>query len=1285
MQCEWQRLVSIALSLAGSISLSCLARVASVEAQIVPDRTLGNESSRVTPNVTIKGLPSDRIDGGAVRGVNLFHSFQDFNIGSGRGAYFANPNGIANILTRVTGSNASNILGTLGVLGNANLFLINPNGIVFGPNARLDLRGSFLGSTASSVLFDNNFEFSATNPQTPPLLTINIPTGLRFRDNPGQILVQGRGQDLGLNGAVRGFDEEIGGLRVEPGRNLTLVGGNVQLDGGILQASEGKIELGGLLTAGRVGLNRDLSLTFPENVMRGNVSLVNRAGINVLGNNGGEISIKAGNIDISGNSLLTAGIASGLGSVNSQAGDIVLNGLGIIAIDSSRVEDKVSPNAIGNSGNIVIQASSLKNTNGARVNSSTFGLGNAGDISLQVSQGDVSLDGRDTIIASNVENNGVGNSGSIDIKANSLSLTNGAQLLTIVRGAKVPGDLAGKGIAGNITITVSNSATFETQSLLASSLGSRGQNGIELGTEGNGGNITILAGKEISLTGGSQLVANTFGLGNAGNISLQVFQGDVKLDGLESIIQSNVENNGIGNGGSIEIKANSLSLTNGAQLLTIVRGAKVPGDLAGKGIAGNITITVSNSAIFDNSLLASSLGSIGNDGIELGTEGKGGNITILAGKEISLTGGSQINANTFGIGNAGDIALQVSQGNVRLDGVNTAIQSNVENNGFGNGGSIDIKANSLLLTNGAKLQTLVRGAQTLDSIPGRGTAGNITITVSDRVSFDSGSQLSSRLGTVSNDIVEPGVEGKGGNITILAGKEISLVGSSRLSANTFGTGNAGTISLQVSQGNIKLDGAGTIIESDVDNGAIGDSGDISIKANSISLTNGAVISASTFGIGNAGNISLQALQGEIKLDGIGTTIFSSVENNSIGNGGSIDIVANTLSLTNGAQLQTLVRGQEAENSVAGKGIAGNITIAVSDRATFDTSSSILSSLGNINENNFILLGAEGRGGNITITAGNGIFFSNSSQINTSTFGLGNAGNVTINAGDIISFDGISQEGVISGILSDVDVNAIGNGGDVTVTAPLISLTASGLIVSNFGQGNAGNINTTAQALVLRDNSGIISNNLNRDGGNITVNTGALATIPRENNNITANAFLGRGGNVTINAQGIFGFQRRTRAEVESLIGTERLRTFDPFVDLPGTSNITAISLTDANLSGTVQFNTSGIDPSQGLVELPVNVVDPDRLIAQNPCVQGRGSQFIVTGKGGLPPSPSDAPNQNAVKVDLVEPATPANTEHEEKKITWIYCRVNHPFAMPTPKISKQLLLLKAGRLTTKGK
>lgn len=231
----------------------------------------------------------------------------------------------------------------------------------------------------------------------------------------------------------------------------------------------------------------------------------------------------------------------------------------------------------------------------------------------------------------------------------------------------------------------------------------------------------------------------------------------------------------------------------------------------------------------------------------------------------------------------------------------------------------------------------------------------------------------------------------------------------------------------------------------------------------------------------------------------------------------------------------------------------------------------------------------------------------------------------------------------------MEPNAVGNGGDIRITAPSLYLTNGAAIsVTSAGQGNAGNINTTTQALILRNNSAITSDNLNKDGGNITINTGALATIPKETNNITANA-LNRGGVITVNAQGIFGFQRRTRAEIESLLGTSDLSGFNPAVSLPGTSNITAISLTDANLSGTVQFNTSGIDPSQGLVELPVNVVDPDRLIAQNPCVQGRGSQFIVTGKGGLPPSPSDAPNQNAVKVDLVEPATPATTEREEQK------------------------------------
>ncbi|MDZ8034979.1 filamentous hemagglutinin N-terminal domain-containing protein, partial [Nostoc sp. DedSLP04] len=111
-------------------------------AQLNPDNTLSKESSVVAP---VDAL-SDRIEKGAIRGTNLFHSFQEFNVDSGRSVYFANPVGIENILTRITGSNPSNILGKLGVEGAANLFLINPNGIFFGKNASLDIQGAFNGT-----------------------------------------------------------------------------------------------------------------------------------------------------------------------------------------------------------------------------------------------------------------------------------------------------------------------------------------------------------------------------------------------------------------------------------------------------------------------------------------------------------------------------------------------------------------------------------------------------------------------------------------------------------------------------------------------------------------------------------------------------------------------------------------------------------------------------------------------------------------------------------------------------------------------------------------------------------------------------------------------------------------------------------------------------------------------------------------------------------------------------------------------------------------------------------
>jgi filamentous hemagglutinin family protein len=877
-------------------------------AQVVGDTTLPvGETSQVT------GDPNFQIDGGAMRGGNLFHSFQSFSIPTGGSAFFNNAADVQNILTRVTGGSISNIDGLIGANGTANLFLLNPNGILFGANASLNIGGSFVATSANAIGFPNGELFSsdATQPLPSQLLTVN-PNSLLFNQlTPQPIVNQSTFNDTGL--------------QVPPRQNLMLVGGAVQLDYGRLTSPGSYVELGSIGGVGTVGLatsGSDWQLNIPDGVPRADVFLRNGGqidlrnfvrvreinGIIVIGDSG-SIRVLGHNIDLLGSSLWLE-IPSSSRSLDAKTGGIELSATGSITFNESVMANRLFSqgttgsinltagdrisfanqslvyNTIdfgggGSTGDMNITARSLSITDGSSLISGTRGQANTGSVNINAHD-TVFLDGvRDNYsvgIYNYVDTSGIGNGGGINITTGSLSITGGAGLNSYTRG---------QGNAGNVNINARDTVFIDGggDSDFFGGLNSSITTGLGSGAVGHGGDVNITTGSLLLTNGGAVYADNLGGIGNSGRVTINAYD-SVQIRGTaprlsifpHSGLFTSVSSNAVGSGGDVIITTGSLSVSD---LGTINTNAQ------GQGNAGKIQIQASSTVSFDGGDAISTL--------DLGAVGRGGDIEITA-RSLSVLNGAELSASTFGAGNAGKITLS---------------------------------ADTVGLSSGGRLLTTTSSS---------GRAGDIRVNTADL-------QLS---GATSGLFAETMSAGDAGDLTIQPlgngqSVRVNLQSGAQISASTAGSGRGGTLMITAPE-SITLTGNGSIIAAET--GGSGAGGNLNLTTGTLNIQDQAEVTVSSSDTGSAGSLFVEANQ--IYLDNRGR-----IRADTSGGGGDINLRSPLIVLRNGSNITTNARGINIPG--------GNISIDTDNLVAVPEENSDITA----NSEDF-------RGGNVTVRA-NGIF------------------------------------------------------------------------------------------------------------------------------------------------------------------------------------------------------------------------------------------------------------------------------------------------------------------------
>ena len=568
---------------AGLVLTTCLLFTPVTTAQPVPDRTLPNNSE-----VTLEGN-TYQIDGGTVAGNNLFHSFEQFSVPTGKEALFNNDLTVQNIISRVTGNSISNIDGTLGTKGNANLFFLNPNGVIFGSNSSLNIGGSLIVTTADSLQFADGKEFSASNSQASPLLTISTPVGLQFGNKVGDII------------------NRSGELVSTSSNTIAFVGGDINLQGGQIRIPLGKIELGSIDSNSQVDLTRketgwtfnydsvqnfqDIRLTQAKNAVdreSDSPGILVSADIQVRGK---EITLRDGkqiivskNLKINAEDTLNI-IGSGasprpgvlaFSSLVSAAfnevdgGDIIVNTGRLIIQEGGRISSSVTGNFDFNTGTIIPAT------------------GNGGDITINATKSTELTDEGSGIFSATA---GFGSAGKITIKTKDILVGNGAIISAESTGETALGQPVTTGLGGEINITASESIRLNGSSISSSTNG--------LGKDA--GNVKLET-KQLNVLEKAEISVSASGLGSAGNLEIEAKS--INLD--RGILTAETQ---AGNKGNITItNADTLLLRNKSDITT---------NATKQATGGNITINSEGIALIDQSNITANA-----------VEGRGGDINI---------------------------------------------------------------------------------------------------------------------------------------------------------------------------------------------------------------------------------------------------------------------------------------------------------------------------------------------------------------------------------------------------------------------------------------------------------------------------------------------------------------------------------------------------------------------------------------------------------------------------------------------------------------------------------